>query len=167
MIETDKTALVDRAFACVALRYQVPIGALRAPRSRRASRLRQIVFWLLWDRGLSYSEIGRLVGADRTTVTHGVARVAGDESLLLQALREALDTGAGPPVARALPARTREVSARLVVLTRSDGRAEAALALDESLRASARERARLALGSGSGTILERWYEVDVLLPEDP
>ena len=50
-------------------------------RHRAVTDARQVTCWVAAQLGLSYSEIGRQVGRDHTTIWHGVTRVENDPRL--------------------------------------------------------------------------------------
>jgi hypothetical protein len=67
--------LKARAFRYIYLMTGVTDQGLRSKnRSRAVVDARQALMFALWDGGMSYSAIGRLLGRHHTTIMHGVSQ---------------------------------------------------------------------------------------------
>lgn len=74
---SDITPRADAILRAVSLRFDVPVDDIKGRgRSKTVSLARLAAYWLLKHRGLSYPEIGRVLGnRDHTTAMSGVRRV--------------------------------------------------------------------------------------------
>jgi chromosomal replication initiation ATPase DnaA len=68
-------AVVDASAAETGIPRSVILGRSRHP---AAAYARHVACWVACERGLSYSEVGRLLGRDHSTVRHSVMVVADD-----------------------------------------------------------------------------------------
>lgn len=74
--------IVTAAAVATSQRVGVPSSAiLGKSRERDIVQARQVVAWVACHEGLGYSEVGRQLGRDHTTVMHSVAKVTADRDL--------------------------------------------------------------------------------------
>ena len=87
VIITTRGDWVDRVVAVTAAHFAVSPGQLSSvEKSRDVVRARMVAAWLLRQDGRPYTEIGKVLGKDHTTIMHAVKRVDADEGLTAHAL---------------------------------------------------------------------------------
>jgi chromosomal replication initiation ATPase DnaA len=87
VIITTRGDYTDRVIAVTAAHFAVAPGQLISiEKHRDVVQARMVAAWLLRQDGRSYSEIGRALDKDHTTIMHAVKRVEADEGLTAHAL---------------------------------------------------------------------------------
>ncbi len=92
-VATTRGSWNTRVFAAACRHFDVTGDAvLSGARDRQTLAARHVAMWLMRDAGRSYTEIGRELGCDHSTVIHAVRRINADDPLLATAhmLRSAL-----------------------------------------------------------------------------
>jgi hypothetical protein len=92
--EAMSRRVVQQAAVWTSQWYRVPASMIFSPdRRREVNAARMVVCWVAAHQGLTYSEIGRQVGRDHSTVMHAIARVTADRDMYAVALKVLADLG--------------------------------------------------------------------------